>query len=113
MYNETQPLRNNQTISLEKNELSLEKNIYVSSFICVSPTADLITSLNPPSTPSCFRENSTKDFSDIVPPTKEKCNSCNYVTVCKTRVDKLEFLEKNLSTIIQYEVYKSTKSDHY
>jgi len=113
MIRETQPFGciEYKTICLEKN-----KNINNST---LSTSADSSASLNPPSTPLCFRESSNKDFSDIVPPAKENCISCKYVNICKTRLDELEFLEKNISTIIQYEVYKSikteelTESDHY
>ena len=111
MINETQPF------GCDKNKtISLEKNINIST---VSISAYCMTSLPAPTTPLCFRESSSKDFSDIVPPNKDRCNSCNYVNICKTRLDELEFLEKNISTIIQYEVYKSIKaeklaeSDHY
>ena len=111
MINET------QTFGCSENTaLCLEKNKNISTVSIISTSADYMTSLHAPSTPLCFREISNKDFSNIVP--KDKCNSCNFVNISKTRLDKLEFLEKNLSTIIQYEVYKSmkaelTESDHY
>lgn len=114
MINETQPFG-----SIKNKTVCLEKNINISTLSTLSTSADYITSLNQYPMPLCFRETSNKDFSDIVTPAKEICTSCKYVNICKTRLEELEFLEKNLSTIIQYEVYKSikkeelTESDHY
>ena len=95
MINETQPFgcTEHKTICLEKN-----KNINI-NISTLSTSAASIASLNPPSKPLCFRESSNKDFSDIVPAAKEKCKSCNYINICKSRLDELEFLEKNLSTL--------------
>ena len=48
----------------------------------------------------------TLDSNDTITPTNK------LTKIQKDRLDELEFYEKHLSTIIQYEIYKSIKSYH-
>ena len=54
---------------------------------------------------SVSSENSVGSNNNITPTNK-------LTKIQKDRLDELEFYEKHLSTIIQYEIYKSIKSYH-
>ena len=93
---------------MSENNLSSFRNAY--SLYC--NTDVILTQLQ--GTPSTDSETSTVKNSPIhlTDSNVSKPAPNTYVQVSVADLERLEFLEKHVSTIIQYEIYKSIKSNH-
>ena len=78
-------------------------------------TEDLVRAiieLSPRSASSTITTTPTFSDCDSVNDTDYISTRDTYVQIDSERLEILEFLEKNIPTIIQYEIYKSITSDH-